>query len=422
MTRVINPLNPGVTVNADIRIPGSKSHTIRALLIAALAEGTSVIREPLISADTLSCLKACRQLGAVIEEEADQWRVKGTGGRLSAPATVIDVGNSGTTLYLATALAAISDKKISFDGDEQIRRRSADNLLNSLVDLGVAVESSAGGCAPYSVTGPLKGGHTVMNCPTSQYLSGLLMSAPLGNGITEIDVPLLYEKPYVTMTLDWLNKQGIRLEFASDYSRFVIPGGQGFRAFDKSVAADFSSATFFLCAAAITGGRILLKGLDMNDSQGDKAVVSMLASMGCPFHDEEGGLLSEPGELVGCDLDLNDTPDALPALAVTACFARGTTRLINVPQARIKETDRIAVMARELSRLGANIEELPDGLVIKGSPLRGGSVSGHGDHRVIMSLALAGLRASGPVTIDDDSAAGITFPGFFDLFERLYRS
>lgn len=420
MVRTIRPLPSGVPVAAEIKIPGSKSHTIRALLVALMAQGESWIRDPLVSEDTLSCVDACRRLGADISCKEGVWRVRGTGGNIQFSGGVIDVGNSGTTLYLATALAALSSQPVTFDGDAQIRKRSADKLLSALQDLGARVDSSPGGCAPYTVTGPITGGRTVLECPTSQYLSGLLLAAPLAQGDTEIMVPLLYERPYVEMTLDWLKGQGIKTVTDKDLNRFLIPGKQAYLSFDRAIPADFSSATFFLCAAAITGGRLVLQGLDLSDCQGDKKVIEMLTRMGCRFHDTSDGLVCEPGELVGCDLDLNDTPDALPALAVTACFARGTTRLTNVPQARIKETDRIAVMATELKSLGVDIEEEPDGLIIRESLPRGGAVRGHGDHRVIMSLALAGLKAEGDVVIDDVQAAGITFPGYFDLLERLY--
>jgi 3-phosphoshikimate 1-carboxyvinyltransferase len=206
---------------------------------------------------------------------------------------------------------------------------------------------------------------------------------------------------------------------------FVIPGGQKYRAFEKAVPGDFSSATFLFCAAAVTGGPVTLRGLDMGDAQGDKAVVSILRAMGCRVKTAGTSITLTGGDLKGRDIDMNAIPDALPALAVTACFAQGKTRLINVPQARLKETDRIAVMARELSKMGARIRELPDGLEIEGAqsasgepPLTGCSVNGHGDHRVVMALAVAGLGACGETQIETAEAASITFPGFFDALER----
>jgi 3-phosphoshikimate 1-carboxyvinyltransferase len=244
-------------------------------------------------------------------------------------------------------------------------------------------------------------------------------------------VPLLYERPYVDITLAWLAGQGIRLQ-RRGYEHFIIEGGQRYRPFRRVIPADFSSATFFMVAAAVTGGELLLEGLDREDSQGDKAAAEILEQMGCTVAWEAGGMrITGPRgagggrvPLAGGSFDLNAMPDALPALAAAACYAVGETRLTNVPQARSKETDRIAVMARELTALGGDCRELPDGLVINGirageggappSGLRGGAARGHGDHRVIMALAAAGLAAREPVIIDDTAAAAVTFPEFFE--------
>jgi len=386
-----------------------------------MADGPSRIRHPLQSADTLSCLDACRLLGAVIEEREDGWEVSRPVPRKPGlPPVRIDTGNSGTTLYLITALAALLDRRVEFDGDEQIRRRSAANLLNALRDLGTEINSSEGGCAPYTVRGPLKGGNTSIECPTSQYLSALLLAAPLirSSEPTRIEVPLLMEKPYAEMTLRWMEEQNIRLE-NREYREFLLPGNQHYRGFDKTIPSDFSSATFFLCAAALSGSALTFQGLDMSDSQGDKAVISMLETMGCRREEKGNDLILRGGRLTGCTLDLNDTPDALPALAVTACFAAGETRIVNVPQARMKETDRIAVMTAELRKMGALVEELPDGMIIRPSRLKGAEVKGHGDHRVVMALSIAALGAEGETTIDTAEAVDITYPGFFAQLETL---
>lgn len=401
-----------------VRIPGSKSHTVRAVLLAALAEGDSTIREPLDSGDARSALAAAEGLGASVDAAGETWRITGIAGCPRAEGQTIDVGNSGTTLYMALAVAALSSEgAIRFDGDDQIRRRSAGNLLASLRDLGATVTvEGENDCCPITVSGPLMGGETTIECPTSQYLSALLMACPLARGTTRIAVPLLYEQPYVTMTLNWLRELGVQVNHTEDYSSFEIQGGQSVTAFDKAIPADFSSATFFLCAAATTGSELLLEGLDMNDPQGDKAVVEYLRAMGATITEEVDGLLVHTGEgLHGCELDLNATPDALPAMAVAAACADGTTVLGNVPQARMKETDRIAVMAHELGKLGVTIEEREDALVVHGGSINGGTVHGHGDHRVVMAFAIAGLAAKGPVTVDTAEAAAITFPNFAEL-------
>ncbi|MCX7788496.1 MAG: 3-phosphoshikimate 1-carboxyvinyltransferase [Spirochaetes bacterium] len=412
-------------VQGEVLIPASKSHTIRGLLIASMAEGESLLINPLDSEDARSCIAACQHLGAYIEEETDvlsgtrTLKVRGTGGNILYPSQPIDVGNSGTTLYLACGLAALGYAPIQFTGDAQIQSRPARNLLRALEDLGARVTyQGKEGFAPFTIQGPLRGGKTRIECPTSQYLSSLLITAPLIEGETEIEVPLLYERPYVEMTLRWLEEQGIQLE-RNGLEWFRIPGRQRFHRFQKQIPGDFSSATFFFCAAAITRSTLTLLGLDMGDSQGDKEVVHILEQMGCSARIEIDRITLTGHPLKGIEIDLNAMPDALPALAATACYAEGTTRIVNVPQARLKETDRIAVMAQELSKLGARVKELPDGLEIHGLPLQGGRVNGHGDHRVVMSLAIAALAAEGPVTIETAEAASVTFPTFFELLERI---
>lgn len=401
-------------------VPGSKSHTIRAVALAALAEGRSEILRPLLSADAASAVRVYRALGARVDDsDPERWLVDGVAGRPAAPAGEVDVGNSGTTLFIALGSAALQSGTVRFVGDEQTSRRSARPLLAALAALGArATSRGGGGCTPIEIRGPLAGGRAEIACPTSQYLTGLLLAAPLAGGGSEIAVTLLNERPYAEMTLAWLDFLGVRLE-RSGLSRFRVPGGQRYRAFRRAVPGDFSSATFLLAAAAITGSELRLRGLDMADTQGDKEVVRMLERMGCAWRQEGAELVFRGGRLRGAELDLNATPDALPALAVAGCFAEGRTLLGNVPQARQKETDRIAVMAAELARLGARVEELPDGLVVHGGGLKGGAARGRGDHRVVMALAVAGLAADRPVEVDTAEAAAVTFPDFVGLLRRL---
>lgn len=412
--------------NRAITVPSSKSHTIRALLIAAMADGRSRLINPLESADARSCIDACRAFGAVVDTGAAEdgipvWIVIGTGGIFPEKINTIDVGNSGTTLYLAAGLAALAEQKIEFTGDHQIQNRPVKSLTDSLTDLGAEVDlPGASGCPPFHIQGPLTGGQTSIECPTSQYLSSLLLCSPLAGGDSIINVPLLMEQPYVEMTLRWLDSQGIK--YTNDnFKRFTIPGGQSYRSIKSRIPGDFSSAAFFLCAAAITGSELTLEGLDVTDSQGDKAIIDYLTQMGCSFATGPDWItITGPEQLMAASLDLNDTPDALPAMAVAACFAKGTTRLFNVPQARLKETDRITVMQQELSKLGADIEELPDGLIIHGGKqLQGCRVEGHGDHRVVMSLAIAALGGKGETEITDAEAVDITYPGFFSQLDAI---
>jgi 3-phosphoshikimate 1-carboxyvinyltransferase len=431
--------------SGTVRIPASKSHTIRQLLIASLAGGASEIIAPLDSLDTRSCADACRAFGAVITEHyADDklvsYTVQGNNGfKGSNKRRSINVGNSGTTLYLALAAAGLSNEPFEFTGDEQIQRRSAAPLLEALCDLGIRAASiNNNGCAPIIVQGPWKGGKATLPCPTSQYLSAILLAAPLAPAgvVTEIAVPLLNERPYVEMTLSYLDAQNIRWETESDFSRFVIPGGASWKPFTRPVPGDFSSAAFPACAAAISGSPVTILGLDPNDLQGDKFFLEMLAAMGCTAQWEQipetaAGAsaeyrltVSRSGPLRGGSFDLNATPDLLPAAAVTAAFAEGDTALVNVAHARIKETDRITVMAAELAKLGVRCTELPDGLIVHGGGLAGGvsggCINGHGDHRIVMAFAAAALSAQAPIVIDSAESAAVTYPGFLELLQAEY--
>ncbi len=422
-------------VGGQVAVPASKSQTIRALIIASFAEGTSIINHPLDSGDTRSCLDACRALGADITLEPERWSVRGIDldKKVSRDPLVIDAGNSGTTLYLGLGAAASLGRPVIFTGDEQIRSRPLASLASSLQDLGAAIEippkelslppALLEGSAPRMITGPLTGGHTSISCPTSQYLSGLLLACPMAKGESVIEVPLLHERPYVEMTLSWLDDQGITYS-REGWTRFTLKGGERFHRFESRIAGDFSSASFFFCAAAVTGSTLEVTCLDKEDPQGDREILTCLEQMGCRirWHGSDRLTITGPagGRLTPAKLDLNAIPDTLPVLAVTACFAEGTTVLEHVPQARIKETDRIAVMNRELTSLGARVEELEEGLVIHGTGfLEGGSARGHGDHRVIMALAVAGLASRRGVSIDDTSAADITVPGFFSLLDSI---
>jgi 3-phosphoshikimate 1-carboxyvinyltransferase len=405
------------TVNGSVRIPPSKSHSIRAVFLASLAEGTSNIRYRLHSADVDSAITACRGLGAEITENGDTLTVKGVNGHVKPIQDTIDVGNSGTTANFVLSMASLSDRPVTITADDQTRKRPVLPLCRSLEQLGAIIEESDNGKLPIRIRGPIRGGTADVDGATSQYLSSLLIHAPFCESSTTLRLTGLNEKPYADMTVDWLKKLGIQLE-RKGYQEFNIQPKQKIKGFEASIVADFSSSAFFLILAAIPGCKVELQGLDFSDTQGDKEVVNYLKLMGADI--EIGKTIKISGrQLRGHTIDLNNTPDALPAMAVAACLAQGTTRLTNVPQARIKETDRIEVMAKELKKMGADIAEEPDGLVIHGGkPLTGTKVDGHYDHRVVMSLAIAGLAASGETIISTAEAIKITFPDFVAFMKK----
>ncbi len=401
------------TVHGTVRIPTSKSHSIRAVFLAALAEGTSVIRHRLKSADVDSAIAACKALGATIEEDGEILSITGFNGRPIAPDHVIDVGNSGTTANFVLALGALCNKAVTITADDQTRKRPVAPLLESLKQLGAVVESSNNGLLPVRIRGPIKGGIADVAGTTSQYLSALLIHSIFCETPTVLRLKSLNEKPYADMTVAWLKKLGVRIE-QDNHHEYRLAPRQSLRSFNADIPSDWSSAAFFLILAAIPGCEITLEGLDFTDTQGDKEVVNYLRAMGADI--EISPTVKIRGrKLRGATLDMNNTPDALPAMAVAGALSEGITHLTNVPQARIKETDRIAVMCQELQKLGAEIIEERDGLLIKGGlPLRGTAVAGNYDHRVVMSLAVAGLSATGVTTIDSAEAINITFPDFVD--------
>lgn len=376
-----------------------------------MADGCSILRNPLDSADARAAFRAAEEFGARIKVLDGTWIIEGIGGKINKVASFVDVANSGTSLRIFSALAALASHDITFDGDASIRERPMTSLISALRNLGAKVKTINNKC-PFTVIGPLIGGKTKVDGISSQFLTALLFAAPLAERDTEILVENLHEKSYIEITLDWLRSQGIDFE-QKGLDWFKIKGKQKYKAFNQHIPADFSSATFALCAAAITKSEVLIKGLDFSDHQGDKKVFDYLQSMGMELHYEKGGVRVTGKELTGIEIDMNDTPDALPALAVVGCFAKGKTRLFNVEQARLKECDRISAITKELTLMGAKIEEFKDGLTIEQSDLIGTDVHGYNDHRMVMALSIAGLAAEGKTTIDTAESVNVTYPDFY---------
>lgn len=409
------------SVSGKLSVPGSKSHSIRALAVACMAEGISKINLPLLSEDAMSAMRAAEALGARIERlDNDRlWLVEGTGGRFKDPWGTIDLANSGTSLRIFSALAALGNETYSFDGDLSLRTRLMGSLLDALKNLGAECDSQNGKC-PLSVKGPLRGGKTTVDGTTSQFLSALLFAGPAADGDSEITLEFLNEKPYVQMTLDWLKRQDICIEYSEDLLHFKIPGGQHYQCFERTIPADFSTAAFPLAAAALTAGRIEIDNLDFSDTQGDKLVFDFFEQMGVKINKEpRSTIIDGPQQLEAFELDLNATPDALPVIAVAATRANGVCRIFNVAQARVKETDRIDCMTRELRKMGAKIKELPDGMVIEPTILNGAELESHGDHRIAMALSVAAMTANGPSIINGADAAMVTYPDFLSDMQSL---
>ena len=413
-------LYPG-SVWGQIDIPASKSQTIHALLIALFARGRSTITNPLFCTDTQACLDFCEKLGAQITYEDDTLIVDSS--RLEPrDGLEIDCKNSGTTLYFATALACTLGVDIRFTGDESLQHRPVKALLSSLSELGANVDAEAE-TAPYNVCGPLLGGHTSIRCMTGQFLNALLLACPLARQDVVIDVHLLKEKTAVHTTEVWLEKQNIEFRRATDMTHYTIRGNQFYKPLEADINGDFSLAAFFFCAAAITGSTITVTHLDAKSSQADRAIMEILAYMGCSVRSEGHSVtLTGPSRLKAMDIDLSGTPDLLPALAVTACFASGPVRLLNVSHNVVKGSkERSSTIAQNINELGGKAQVLYDSLVIYPITAFNGctKVRSYMDPRIVMAMALASLKCTKSLTIEDSECVEMTFPSFFEKFSNI---
>ncbi len=411
-------ITPSKTLGT-ITIPSSKSQTIRALLIATFAKNKSIINNALLSNDTLSCIKACKSLGAKIELNKNMIKIDSTNlSKVDTPIT-IDCENSGTTLYLLLGLAASLETEITFSGDKSLKSRPVGALLQAYRDLGCFVSDT--NYPPFTIKGPITKSKTTIDCPTSQYLSSLLLASVFAKCDVEIITPLLYEKPYVKLTLDWMSEQKLSYNISEDLQHSKVKGNQNFTPINTSINGDYSSATFFFALAAIGKTAIKILGLNKNDSQGDKHTLDILEKMGCTINWIKNGVeVIGPKELKGGTFSLNSMPDALPALCIVGAYSKEKVVFNDVPQARLKETDRIETMNKNLNRLGVKTKELDDGIEIYGrGAINGAHVKGYDDHRIIMAMAIAGLYADNPIIIDDIDAVSVTFPTFFDLINDL---
>lgn len=387
-------------LNGTLCVPGSKSHGIRALLIATLAKGESRLTNLLDSEDTSAALATCKALGAEIDLEDGGAIIVGSGLPLTQHTDNFFTGNSGITTRFMLPVFGLREEsdKVTLNVGEQMKLRPIDPLLNALNHLGMHVS----GHFPLHLSGHLTGGEVEIDGTTSQYLSALLLSLPCAKEDSVIKVLHLNERPYVEMTTRWLDEQGIAYDWEKEAGLdvFTIDGGQSYKAFEKAIPGDFSSASYLFAAQAILPGELHIEGLDMEDTQPDKALVH---------------LLKDWPEVIDC----NDFPDLLPTLAVVATQMPGKTHLTNVAQARIKETDRIHSMTQGLRAMEADIEELEDGMIVHRSDLKGAEVHGFGDHRTIMALAVAGLVAEGETKIDTAEGIHKTYPNFVQDFQSL---
>lgn len=412
-------------LRASVRVPGSKSLTNRALLIAALADGHTTLTNALLSDDTHYFAEALQRLGFSLQREASGplISIAGLGGRIPASRAELFVGNAGTAARFLTPLLALGHGEYILDGDARMRERPIGDLLEALEQLDVNAESATG-CPPVKVwaTGLPGGRTTVAGDVSSQFLSGLLLVAPYARSPMEIQVKgELNSKPYVDLTLAIMRDFGVTVERDRYASFRVVP--QHYQAQARyAIESDASAASYFFAAPAICGGAVRVQNISRRAKQGDVAFLDVLAQMGCSVTEGDNWIevARMPGTpLRGVEVDMRDIPDTAQTLAAIAPFADSPTTIRGIASARVKETDRVAAMCTELTRLGVSVTEQPDGLTIQPSTdIRPAVVQTYNDHRMAMAFALVGLRAPG-IQIENPGCVSKTFPNYFEVLAQL---
>ncbi|MCF6158025.1 MAG: 3-phosphoshikimate 1-carboxyvinyltransferase [wastewater metagenome] len=410
-------------IDAVVKVPGSKSYTNRALITAALADGKSVITNALFSDDTEHMATSLNTLGIPVEAKQDActFILHGKKGIIPAKQACLFVGNAGTAMRFLTAMLTLGNGIYEIDGIARMRQRPIQDLLDGLQQLGADVVSKyKNGCPPVIIQGRgLRGGLAVVKGDlSSQYFSSLLMAASYAEKDVRIEVKGdLVSKRYVDMTIALMRQFGVTVD-NDNYKTFLVKSGQRYRAISYEVEADASAASYFFAAAAITGGRVRVLGIGSNSLQGDVHFVDVLQRMGCGVKVGTGWIEVQGNTLQGIDVDMNDMPDVAQTLAAVAVFARGKTRVRNVRNMRIKETDRIAAVVNELRRMGVSAREYEDGFEIEPSLPEPAEIETYDDHRMAMSFALIGLCAKG-IVIKHPECVSKTFPDYFQRLEAL---
>jgi 3-phosphoshikimate 1-carboxyvinyltransferase len=407
-------------IDGTVKAPPSKSYTHRAFIIASLAEGVSIIKDPLYSEDTLASLNSCIALGSNVKKHKTYCEIIGVHGKPKTPKNVLDLKNSGTTLRIITSVASLTDGYTVLTGDKSLRSRPMQNLLDALIPLGVSAFSTRNnGKPPIIIRGGFKGGKTCINGNvSSQYISSILMAAPYAE--TNVDLHIkgdFISKPYVDMTLDIMKKFKVDVNYDRAGKSFHIEP-QIYRSRDYSVEGDYSSASYLIAAAASLNSDLTVQNLPNNSKQGDKQILEIVKDMGSEVKVKNNEVkIQGQGILKGIEVNLQNAPDLLPTVAALGAMAEGTTTIKGVEHARFKETDRIHTCAIELSKLGVSVTEKSDGLIIRGG-VHGGAVKSHMDHRLAMAFYIIGLKV-GNIIIEDASVYNISFPNFPKIMQKL---
>lgn len=442
------------SLTGHIQVPGSKSHTIRALIFASLAEGVSHIKNPLLGADCISSSQAMPLIGAKVDTSNEkEWIIEGAGKNAHLPCDVVNVGDSGSLLYFMSPIAATFSGWSIFTGDESIRTRPVLHMVDALEQLGCKayISRPEKNAPPLLINGPIKNNQTVVtDGALSQYISGIMMAASLLEGVTTIELTNPKEVPFLIMTKKWLEELGVKLEVSEDFKHIKVFGPVEYKAFNKVIPSDWEAVAFPLIAALLTDSNIVIDNVDNSGTQGDKAIVDVLKSVGADIQEDlsnnslivKGGKYSSTpfGRLSTENLENNELrvnisgfPDAICALAVISCFIEGTVILEDAAVCRKKETDRIAVLEKQLKELGADISSGEDYLIIHGhSPLlkdgtknpefrmHGGTIESFDDHRIAMAFACLGLALKDEsIIVKDAECCAVSFPKFYEIMEKI---
>ncbi len=417
----IKPINH--PLDATVHVPGSKSLTNRALLIAALADGKTHLTNALFSDDSKYFANALKTLGFDIQlDEANHaMTVTGLGGKIPAKKAELFIGNAGTAARFLSAFLTLGNGEYILDGEPRMRERPIGDLIDALHQLGVEVEAK-NNCPPVEIFAKgLPGGKTkIAGNISSQFLSALLMVAPYAQAPVEIELTTdLNSKPYVDMTISIMKDFGVEIE-RQDYSRFVIYPTHYSPLSTYVIESDASAASYFFAAPAICGGTVRVENISRNSVQGDIAFLDVLQQMGCVVTESANSITVRcPLSIVGVDVDMRDIPDTAQTLAAIAPFASSPTRIRGIASARVKETDRVSATCNELQRLGIQVDEYEDGMTIYPcQTFQPANIQTYNDHRMAMAFALIGLRVDG-VVIENPACVSKTFPNYFEVLESL---
>jgi 3-phosphoshikimate 1-carboxyvinyltransferase len=411
-------VTPKSVLIGEVWAPPSKAHTHRALFAGLLSPGVTKITNPLSCDDTEATTTAISSLGAKLERGSNAWVIQ-SNGRPKALRKEIQCGESGVTLRFSIPIASLTGEKIRFTGLEGLMERPIEPLAGAMKQLGVDVEASGRGVVVEG--GPPKGGRvSIRGDVSSQFISGLLLAAPLMEGGLKLELTSpLESNSYVSLTIDVMKRHGVEVRSDGKMSSFTVPTTQ-YKPAAHRVSGDFSSAAFAMSAAAITDSKLLIRGLSRDSLEPDSVMVEILSKMGVEARSLPEGVLVEGARLKGVNVDLRDCPDLGPIVAVLGCYAEGKTQITGAGRLRYKESNRLEAIASELGALGADIEETEDGLIMFGPcSLEAGTVDSHGDHRIAMALSIAAIKARDQVVIKHAECVSKSYPTFFNDLRSL---